>query len=75
MADLLTDVGDHAQALGLYERYLQEIPGDREALFRLSSSYHAMGQEDAAVVGYQHLLSVDPDYEPAKTALASLQTA
>jgi tetratricopeptide (TPR) repeat protein len=35
LADLLTDVGDHSRALGLYERYLHEIPGDREALFRL----------------------------------------
>jgi tetratricopeptide (TPR) repeat protein len=75
LADLLAEAGHHPQALGLYERYLREIPGDRDTLFRLSNSYHAMGQQDAAVLGYQHLLSVDPDYEPAKTALASLQTS
>jgi tetratricopeptide (TPR) repeat protein len=73
LADLLTDMGDHSRALSLYEKYLQEVPGDREALFRLSTSYHAMGQQDAAIVGYQHLLSVDPDFEPARVALASLQ--
>jgi tetratricopeptide (TPR) repeat protein len=75
LAELCAESGDHPHALTLFERYLQENPGDRDVLFRLSSSYHAMGQQDAAVVGYQHLLSLEPENERVRTALALLQTA
>jgi hypothetical protein len=32
-----------------------------------------MGQEDAAVLGYQHVLKRNPDFTPAKEALAELE--
>lgn len=75
LADLHAHGGRFEQALGYYEKYLALRPTDHDALFRLSQSYHAMGQQDAALLGYRHLLSLDPGYEPAHKALQSLQTA
>jgi tetratricopeptide (TPR) repeat protein len=75
LADLLAHDGNWQEALGYYEKYLAERPADRDVLFRLSQSYHAMGQEDAAALGYRHLLAMDPGFEPARRALSSLQTA
>ena len=75
LADLHAHGGRFELALGYYEKYLAMRPTDHDALFRLSQSYHAMGQQDAAALGYRHLLSLDPGYEPAQQALQALQTA
>jgi tetratricopeptide (TPR) repeat protein len=75
LADLSSQEGHWLEALKLYEQYLTMRPGDRDALFRLSQSYHAMGQQDAAALGYRHLLAMDPGFEPAQKALETLQTA
>jgi len=74
LADLCSEVGEHTDALPLYERYLTENPSDFEALFRLAQSYQSMGRQDAALLGYQRLLDEQPDFEPAKHALAALET-
>ncbi len=73
LADLCSEVGEHTDALPLYERYVTDNPGDLEALFRLAQSYQAMGRQDAALLGYRHLLDRQPDFEPAKQALAALE--
>ncbi len=75
LADLHAHGGHFERALGYYEKYLAMRPADHDALFRLSQSYHAMGQQDAAALGYRHLLSLDPGYEPAHKALQALQPA
>lgn len=72
LADLHAHDGRHDQALEYYEKYLCLRPSDSEALFRLSQTYHAMGQQDAAVLGYRHLLAMDPEFAPARQALSAL---
>lgn len=74
LADLSAQAGQWPEALGLYEQYLGMRPDDRDALFRLSQSYHAMGQQDAAALGYRHLLEQDPGFEAARQALLTLKT-
>jgi tetratricopeptide (TPR) repeat protein len=71
-ADLLAAQGEHQSALTFYENYLVKRPQDDRALFRLAQSYHAMGQEGAAAMGYRHVLQRNPDFTPAKEALAEL---
>ena len=73
MADLCIKVGDFKTAMPLYEKTLRTNPRDYQAIFNLSECYLNMGHEDSARIGYNRVLELKPDYEPAQKRLTQLQ--
>lgn len=73
MADLCLKVGDFKTAMPLYEKTLRANPTDYNAIFNLSECYLNMGHEDSARIGYNRVLELNADFEPAKKRLTQLE--
>jgi tetratricopeptide (TPR) repeat protein len=67
--DLSLSSGQYATAVDCYEKCLRANPSEINCLFHLAEAYRAMGQTAAAEAGYRHLLSLNPDFEPARRRL------
>lgn len=65
--------GEWAKAIACYERVLRDQPGDQDALLHLTHSYLHWGIYDAAILGYQRLLDLNPELEEAREGLARAQ--
>lgn len=70
IGDQQIKLGDFISAISLYEKALAANPLDPLTLFSLSECYLHMGHTDSALLGYQRVLDLDPDFEPAKRRLA-----
>ena len=73
MADLCLKVGDFKAAMPLYENSLRRTPTDYSAIFNLSECYLNLGHEDSARIGYNRVLELNSDFEPAQKRLAQLE--
>jgi tetratricopeptide (TPR) repeat protein len=65
-------LGNFRHAITSLESILTTYPDDRSTLYALSESYYFMGQRDAARIGFQRLLQLDPQCEPATQRLKEL---
>ncbi|MGH8015906.1 MAG: tetratricopeptide repeat protein, partial [Candidatus Zixiibacteriota bacterium] len=72
-ADLCMKTGDFKVAMPLYEKSLRTNPRDYHAIFYLSECYLNMGHQDSARIGYNRVLELNADFEPAKKRLAQLE--
>ena len=73
-AVILCRLGDHEQAIELYEALLREYP--RHAKMQLSHG-HALkiaGQQDGAIRAYRRSIELDPGFGEAWWSLANLKT-
>jgi arylsulfatase A-like enzyme/Tfp pilus assembly protein PilF len=50
----------HEEAIGYFKKALELKPDYDLALINMSNAYRALGQDDAALAGYEHYLRVDP---------------
>jgi tetratricopeptide (TPR) repeat protein len=69
IGDLKLQTGDYAGALASFEQVMQSNPMDVLALFKLAECYRLMGHGDSAVLGYQRVLQLEPEFTPAREKL------
>ena len=50
----------YEEAIGYFKRALELKPDYDLALINMANSYRALGQDEAAVTGYEHYLRIDP---------------
>jgi choline-sulfatase len=50
----------YEEAIGYFKRALELKPDYDLALINMANSYRALGQDEAAVAGYEHYLRIDP---------------
>lgn len=74
MADLCLQFKKYAQAISLYEKYLLANDRDVDALHNLSTCYLLTGNLEAAKVGYQAVLMINPNYTLSKENLNRIMT-
>lgn len=65
MASICTHRGNLEEAITHYENYLNLNPGDYHSLVKLGDCYLLLGAREAAKVGYQAALRIQPNYSPA----------
>ncbi|MBD3169722.1 MAG: tetratricopeptide repeat protein [candidate division Zixibacteria bacterium] len=66
IADCLASDERYTEAISYYEKYLSRNPGDYLAIFKMSECYRIQGALDAADLGYNAVLKMNPEFEPAK---------
>ncbi len=81
-AETLCEVGDacvrlklYAQAIEFYEKALLLAPQQVRILGNIATCYAQLGHIQAARLGYQAALALDPTYEVARRNLAVLERA
>jgi tetratricopeptide (TPR) repeat protein len=72
MATVCIHLGKLDEAIQHYEDYLNLNPADYHSLVKLGDCYLLMGARDAAKIGYQAALRIQPDYSPAKERITRL---
>ncbi len=73
LGDLYKNLNDFGRAIRFYERYLKTYPTETRVLFSLSECYLIMGHSDSAILGFNRVLQIDPDFKPAQQKLLELQ--
>ena len=71
--DISLQIKEYSNAIGYYESYLAKAPATPIILHRVSDCYLFMGHEDAALLGYQRVVALDPGFEPALERLRQLE--
>ncbi len=64
---------DYSSAISHYERYLAKAVATPIILHRISDCYLYMGHRDAAILGFQRALALDPGFEPSLERLRQLE--
>ncbi|MCX6827575.1 MAG: tetratricopeptide repeat protein, partial [candidate division Zixibacteria bacterium] len=65
----------YAEAILHLEKYLSAQPKSIEGLFDISECYYHLGYSESAVIGYNQILRLNPDYQPAQKRLEEIKTA
>lgn len=73
LGDLYKNLNDFSRAISYYERYLKIYSTETLVLFSLSECYLIMGHRDSAILGFNRILQIDPDFKPAQQKLFELQ--
>jgi rhomboid protease GluP len=66
-------VGDYHSAVVLQEQYVDEHPGDDQALINLGKYYMYTDERDKAISAFSRALKANPNSEEAREALEELQ--
>jgi tetratricopeptide (TPR) repeat protein len=66
--------GDYEQALELFEKVLQRLPGDTVTLTSQGHALKTFGRREDAVLSYQKAIESDPGHGDAYYGLANLKT-
>jgi tetratricopeptide (TPR) repeat protein len=66
------NIADHATALAHYEAALQLQPGNAGFSYATGRMLAKLGRKDEARARFEETLRLNPDFEPAKRALAAL---
>lgn len=70
IAELLTEMGCHAQAASLYEDCLRRQPHDNQAYLKLGQCYQKLGRFEDAAQAFQSAIEAAPDSDAAYLLLA-----
>lgn len=73
--EALLRFGRPAEAQGAFERHLRRYGPEPRILSRLADCYREMGAQQAARMGYQEALKLDPALQEARNGLSALETA
>jgi len=65
MANICIHLGKIEEAITHYESYLNLNPADYHSLVKLGDCYLLLGAREAAKIGYQAALRIQPNYSPA----------
>jgi tetratricopeptide (TPR) repeat protein len=65
-------LGEPEKAASLYEQLSEHFPKDNEIRFNLALAYRSMGKNREASRNLEQILSENPDFTPALTALTSI---
>lgn len=71
--ELLRMTGNLEQAVAVYSDYLPKVPGDLDAMVNLGQIYRQAGQQEAARLAAENVLSRDSGHQGALTLLDSLE--
>jgi tetratricopeptide (TPR) repeat protein len=66
-------VGQHATAVGFFERAVARAPEQTEFRFNLAASLGFLGKFDEAEIHYERIVAAAPQFMKAHTALSSLR--
>ena len=69
LAYLREKTGEWAEAIGIYEDLLEQVPDQLEAHFRIGTCYEKLKRWDKAVETYRRSLAVNPNQPPVIQAL------
>ena len=72
LGNLLTDQGDAADAIPLYQRALQVNPDFAAAYYDLGNALREKGNRDAAIASYLKAIQLDPTYVGAHNNVGNL---
>ena len=71
--DISFQLKDYSSAISHYERYLAKAVATPIILHRISDCYLYMGHKDAAILGFQRAVALDPGFEPSLERLRQLE--
>lgn len=72
LGELCTRIKEFRLGIDFYEKYLQKRPQQIGVLTNIASCYAQLGNYQAAVLGYQSVLEIDPGNELARKNLLEL---
>jgi len=75
LGDLYCRLDNLQAAIGCYESVVAGGPVRPEVWVRLADCYHSQGFIDAALMGYQKALEIDPEHQPTLERLRGIREA
>ena len=73
--DLSYHTRHYSEAINYYEQYLSKAAATPLLMHRISDCYLLMGHKDAAILGFQRALQLDPNFKPSLERLKQLEVA
>jgi len=73
-ASILVRIGDHEQALDIYERVLKHYPNQARAQMSYGHTLKTVGRLDESIAAYRKCISLSPEVGEAYWSLANLKT-
>ncbi len=74
MGSIYCKLGSYGEAIPHIETYLSGNPGDIEGLFKISECYYQLGHLHSALIGYNQVLKIHPNHEPARNRVEELHS-
>jgi tetratricopeptide (TPR) repeat protein len=71
----LSQVDRLAEAVPVFEQAIRLSPNQAPLRFNLGNTLARLGKRDEAIAAYRESLRIDPDFQPAREALARVGTA
>lgn len=75
LAVVLSRLSEHRQAVPLFRKAIEKQPDNPNYYYNLAASLKFTGEFTLAQEAYEKVISLKPNYYPAHSALAELQTA
>jgi predicted Zn-dependent protease len=74
LGNLFSQFARHADAAAEYEWVVKRLPRQRVFRLNLGNALLQAGRPNEAIAQYHAALEIDPDFTPAREAIASAQT-